>query len=30
MRKYPPAVATRRTAFRDFKVPNSEIILEKR
>lgn len=29
MRKYPPAVATRRVAFKDFKVPDSEITLEK-
>lgn len=29
MRIYPPAVATRRVAVKDFKVPNTEITLEK-
>lgn len=29
MRKYPPAVVTRRVAIKDFEIPNSDIVLEK-
>lgn len=29
MRKFPPAVATRRVAFKDYQIPNTKITLEK-